>query len=128
LNARYRHPNSREGCLLLYPVRYITILYPIGYQVVWKENKRMTNNPMVEKAIMAVTRERSEPFDGTIGKGSLDERITRAAIEALREPTEEMHHAARDWSYGKYGKPIGFDASEGCWKSMIDAALKDTKP
>jgi hypothetical protein len=46
------------------------------------------------------------------------------AIAALREPTEEMHHAARDWSREKYGKPIGSEASDGCWKSMIDAALK----
>jgi hypothetical protein len=37
------------------------------------------------------------------------------------EPTEAMHNAARDWSYAKYGKPIGLDASEGCYRAMIEA-------
>lgn len=38
------------------------------------------------------------------------------------EPTDEMHVAARDWSAGKYGKAIGLDASEGCYKAMLAAA------
>ena len=38
------------------------------------------------------------------------------------EATEEMHNAARDWSYAKYGKPIGFDASRGCYDAMLTAA------
>ena len=40
------------------------------------------------------------------------------------EPTDEMHVAARDWSTGKYGKAIGLDASEGCYKAMLEAAPK----
>jgi hypothetical protein len=48
----------------------------------------------------------------------------RAAIEAMREPTEAMLSAARDWSMHKYGKPIGNDAAEGCLKAMIEAGLK----
>lgn len=39
-----------------------------------------------------------------------------------REPTEAMHDAARDWSAKKYGKPIGLDASDGCYRAMIAAA------
>jgi hypothetical protein len=38
------------------------------------------------------------------------------------EATEVMHDAARDWSYAKYGKPIGSDASAGCWSAMVAAA------
>jgi hypothetical protein len=38
-------------------------------------------------------------------------------------PTEEMLNAARDWSYKKYGKPIGNDAAIGCWKEILDKAL-----
>jgi hypothetical protein len=45
-----------------------------------------------------------------------------AAITAMREPTEGMLVAARDWSYKKYGQPIGNDAAIGCFSSMIDAA------
>lgn len=41
---------------------------------------------------------------------------------ALREPTEDMMNAARDWSYKKYGTPIGSDAAIGCWQAMFDAA------
>lgn len=39
-----------------------------------------------------------------------------------REPTEAMNDAARDWSAEKYGKPIGKDASEGCYRAMLAAA------
>lgn len=41
-----------------------------------------------------------------------------------KDPTEEMHHAARDWSVEKYGKAIGFEASCGCYKAMLAAAPK----
>jgi hypothetical protein len=40
-----------------------------------------------------------------------------------RTPTENMLIAARDWSYEKYGKPIGNDAAIGCYKAMLYAAL-----
>ena len=38
--------------------------------------------------------------------------------------TGEMHNAARDWSYHKYGKFIGRGASEGCYAAMLAAAPK----
>lgn len=38
------------------------------------------------------------------------------------EPSEAMHDAARDWSRAKYGKPIGIDASKGCWAAMLSAS------
>lgn len=50
--------------------------------------------------------------------------MAQAAIAAMREPTDPMLIAARDWSYAKYGKPIGNDAAIGCWQAMLDAALK----
>lgn len=43
-------------------------------------------------------------------------------VAVPREPTEAMHNAARDWSAAKYGKPIGIDASAGCWRAMLAAA------
>lgn len=52
------------------------------------------------------------------------ESIARAAIAATRSPSEAMLRAARDWSYAKYGKPIGNDAAIGCWQAMNDAALE----
>ncbi len=51
-----------------------------------------------------------------------------AAIAAMREPSEAMLDAARDWSGAKYGKPIGDDAAIGCWQAMIDEALKEPPP
>lgn len=48
----------------------------------------------------------------------------RTVIEAMRVPSQAQLIAARDWSYAKYGKPIGNDAATGCWNTMIDAALK----
>ena len=58
--------------------------------------------------------------------------ITEAILAALSsagmavvpvEPTETMHNAARDWSLYKYGKPIGKEASDQCYRIMIAAAL-----
>lgn len=41
------------------------------------------------------------------------------------EPTPEMYAAARDWSRGKYGMPIGDEASRGCWQVMLWRAPVD---
>lgn len=43
---------------------------------------------------------------------------------APKAATDAMNDAARDWSYKKYGKPIGADASEGCYAVMIEAATR----
>lgn len=40
-----------------------------------------------------------------------------------REATEDMHNAARDWSLNRYSMAIGRDASEGCWRAMLAAAI-----
>lgn len=39
-----------------------------------------------------------------------------------KEPSKAMLIAARDWSYKKYGKPIGNDDAIGCWNAMLAAA------
>lgn len=41
------------------------------------------------------------------------ESLARAAIEAMREPTDKMQKAGLTWS------------GDVCWKVMIDAALGD---
>jgi hypothetical protein len=41
------------------------------------------------------------------------------------EPTDKMLDAARDWSYKKYGKPIGNDAATGCWEAMLSATAQE---
>ena len=41
------------------------------------------------------------------------------------EPTDAMLVSARDWSYAKYGKPIGNAAAVGCWEAMLAAAPKE---
>jgi hypothetical protein len=51
--------------------------------------------------------------------------LARAALQALREPTEGMLHGARDWSVAKYGIGVGIDGATGCWHAMIDAALNE---
>jgi hypothetical protein len=43
-------------------------------------------------------------------------------VAVPREPTREMHEAARDWSAKKYGKPIGNEASLECYRAMISAS------
>lgn len=54
--------------------------------------------------------------------GGAETEAMRDAITAMREPNEAMLNAARDWSYKKYGKPIGNDAAIGCWQAMLSAA------
>lgn len=48
------------------------------------------------------------------------DRLPKMGVVPI-EPNEAMLEAARDWSQGKYGKPIGNDAAKGCWKAMMDA-------
>ena len=40
------------------------------------------------------------------------------------EASDDQHNSARDWSKEKYGIPIGYDASEGCYKAMRQHAPK----
>jgi hypothetical protein len=48
-----------------------------------------------------------------------------AAIDAMREPTQEMLDAAREWSAKRYGKPLENDEAIGCWQAMCAAARGD---
>lgn len=50
--------------------------------------------------------------------------MARSVISAMRELTDPMLIAARDWSAATYGNPIGNDAAIGCWRARLDAALK----
>lgn len=63
-------------------------------------------------------------------------RIARAAIEAMREPTEAMHEAAEeisvyydDFSCGDGNITLGLSGFRakfnGIWGQLIDAALKE---
>ncbi len=38
------------------------------------------------------------------------------------EPTQAMLDAARNWSYAKYGKPVGNDGATGCYRAMVAMA------
>ena len=48
--------------------------------------------------------------------------VADAVLAEIERPSEGMLNAARDWSYAKYGKPIGNDAAIGCLAAMIRAA------
>ena len=61
-------------------------------------------------------------------RGALARAINASGCVLVpREPTEAMLIAARDWSYAKYGKPIGNDAATGCWGAMLAAAPQPGK-
>ena len=68
------------------------------------------------------------------GFGEPDLQSATAALDALLAllaergfavapvvATEKMHDKARDWSDDKYGRPIGLDASKGCYTAMLAA-------
>jgi hypothetical protein len=87
-------------------------------------------NPFMDQEVDGDYRPIGSPYALDWGSEGLDDdwreefrKEARCVLEAMREPTETMHHGARDWSYKHYGKPVGLDGSDGCWKAMIDAAL-----
>lgn len=43
----------------------------------------------------------------------------------LKDPDENMLNAARDWSVDKYGRGVGNDGAEGCYKAMLNAGKLD---
>ena len=66
-------------------------------------------------------------YEGHCACKDMSETALKAMEEAgyvvvPKEPTENMHNAARDWSLEKYGKPIGRDASDGCYYAMLAAS------
>lgn len=71
------------------------------------------------------------PLDHT--QGTSDDEITqeavlrlaRAAIAAMREPTEAMLSKGQFAENG-YGQGIGGNSAKECWQDMIDAALKES--
>jgi hypothetical protein len=81
---------------------------------------------IIERVARALCRAAGHSPDDPTKTGELRWMFWRsdaiAAITAMREPTDGMLVAARDWSYKKYGQPIGNDAAIGCFSSMIDAA------
>lgn len=73
---------------------------------------------MVERVAIAISHECRLMGDG-IGPGAAAE-AARAAIAAMRQPTNEMLSAA----YGNYGESNGSDEpARSTWLSMIDAAI-----
>ena len=69
---------------------------------------------MVERVAKALAREYDrDPETDNVGLGTqLSTAMARAAIAAMREPTEAMLYA-------------GWQEDSSIWRAMIDAALKD---
>ncbi len=51
--------------------------------------------------------------------------LARAAITAMREPTEEMSDAGAWFDADDRGNQGSLSVATGVWKVMIDAALKE---
>jgi len=83
---------------------------------------------MIERVAVAMAENDSGPMDSALfaihwrefGEGYIDS--ARAAIAAMREPTEKMIDAGSKEQRNILSKPI-----EGIWTAMIDAALEETK-
>ena len=81
---------------------------------------------MIERVAVAMAENDSGPMDSALfaihwrefGEGYIDS--ARAAIAAMREPTEKMIDAGSKEQRNILSKPI-----EGIWTAMIDAALDD---
>jgi hypothetical protein len=81
---------------------------------------------MVDRVARALETEaeairKQEEQSGPIGVDARWPQLARAAIEAMREPTEGMLGAV----YGNHGETDGSDQSaRKTWGAMIDAALE----
>jgi hypothetical protein len=73
---------------------------------------------MVEKVSKAIEDELANDWYGV--QGDIARRAARAAIQAMREPTEAMKQASRDMSPGM-SDVVGAE-----YRAMIDAALADS--
>jgi hypothetical protein len=66
---------------------------------------------------------------GLIAPDEMFTKLARAAIEAMREPTQAMADKGGDqfdWGpSGYYDAPQGSAYPEGVWRVMIDAALAE---
>jgi hypothetical protein len=75
---------------------------------------------MIERVAMAIFRNGIGELVWSSGSDEQHEaafRQARAAIEAMREPTDEMMDAGREkTNWGPHG-------TDECWRAMIDATL-----
>lgn len=56
------------------------------------------------------------------------EAIVRALLEALREPTAEMHEAGREAASDHIDPGSSSGAAYAVWRAMIDALLSEGSP
>jgi len=81
-------------------------------------NKGSSDMTMIERVAKAIEDVRCESFGEPIP--AIINKMARAAIEAMREPTQQM----LDASYGLAGSERGDGRAEASvWSAMIDAAL-----
>ncbi len=74
---------------------------------------------MIERVAKAQAGARWDLFDDEHKDAARD--LARAAIEAMREPTEEMKEAGSDFVYEAWGD--GKTIAREAWQANIDAAL-----
>ena len=67
-------------------------------------------------------------FEADINGAAYCRRMARAAIEEMRDYSEEMSQVGGAVSRAQYGDPmpVGQSIAERCYLAMIDAALKDS--
>lgn len=82
-------------------------------------------NSMIDKVAMAIA---SKVDEGTFYKAPAFQAAARAAIAAMREPTEEMETAAgKVWEVSYFGDSKVRENIRTEYIAMIDAALEDSK-
>lgn len=87
----------------------------------------MSENEMVERVVRALARVRDEIRDkqpADFPGHEIDRMLARAAIEAMREPTEAMCKKAGN-GYARGRGDWYVDGPADVWRAMIDAALND---
>lgn len=82
---------------------------------------------MVERVARAIADADMEDYEG---REALYNAFARAAIEAMREPTNNMRGIGFDEAYehiepSPYGPVVHAKIGQKVWQAMIDAALRE---
>src|SRR3990172_674046 len=81
---------------------------------------------MIERVAEAMARSDGFEIHERGYRRDLYRRRARAAIQAMREPTDAMKEAGRPWECAD-GPDAQLLAAEDCWGWMIDAALDEER-
>lgn len=130
--AEAARPKPEPVAVRVKPLEWHTYKSSMGYKVCaydpfGMEFGRIDAGPgLSEKQVEELKKVKQADYEARIRSALVAQPVAVGVPEGWKlvpkEPTEEMHDAARDWSVKKYGQGVGRDGSEGCYRAMLAAS------